>query len=111
MQVIKSSDLYGPRMTLAAYAQGGGTAQNSSDQPRAIPNIPAVLFLPTATSPGTLGFAVSLSPAQILLKTLPFHFSERCSANLFLPTSRSKWCLWVGWGWRALPTGSDYPAP
>lgn len=71
---------------LLCMPKEGGTAQNRSVRPRAIPPVLVGLLLPTATSPGTPGFAVSLFPAQILLKTLPFHFSERCSANLFLPT-------------------------
>ena len=64
----------------------GDTAQNSSVQPCAKPLVLAVLLLPTVTSLGMPGFAVSLSPVKILPKTLPFHFSKRFSANLFLPT-------------------------
>lgn len=88
----------------------GAAAQNCSVQPRANPSILAVLLLPTATSPGTPGFAVSLSPAQILLKTLPFHFPRDAQLIFSCPLrGASGVCGWAGAG-RALLTGSDYPA-
>lgn len=107
-EAIVLSCLHTPHRALAVYAQGWGRSPELLCSTPCKPPHPGCAPLTHSHLPWD--FSVSLSPAQILLKTLPLHFPRDAQLIFSCPLrGASGVCGWAGAG-RALLTGSDYPA-